>query len=82
MSDFNGKMYNVHSGNLAQVGWEYDETNKCGVMRAMFKTGRVYDYYPVTKEKFGEIFKQDSKGSWFNREIVNDKSISYEEVTD
>lgn len=78
--EFKGKMYNIFSGNLAKVGWEWDSVNKCGVFRAEFVKGSVYDYWPVTKELFSEIFKVESKGSWFQTNIVKNQSLSYEKV--
>lgn len=80
MANFKGTMYNIHSGNLKRVGWEYDEETKQGVLRAEFQRGDQYDYFPVEKKKFSEIFSQDSKGAWFNSEIKNSKSIGYEKV--
>lgn len=80
MENFKGKMYTLHSGNIAQVGWEFDAENKFGVLRAIFNNGRTYDYWPVTKEKFGEIFKAESKGKWFVQNISGNKSLNYEEV--
>lgn len=78
--EFNGKMYTVHSGNISQVGWEFDTVNQCGVMRVHFIKGTVYDYWPVEKSLFSEIFKAESKGSWFQQNIVKNKSLSYEKV--
>ena len=81
MENFKGKMYTVHSGNIAKIGWEYDETNKNGVLRIVFlKTGRTYDYWPVKKEIFSQIFKEESKGKYIQQNIINNKEISYEEV--
>lgn len=78
--EFKGKMYSVFSGNLAKVGWEWDEVNKCGVFRAEFVKGNVYDYWPVTKETFGEIFKAESKGTWFQQNIAKNQSLNFEKV--
>lgn len=78
--EFKGKMYTVHSGNLEQIGWEFDEVNRCGVLRAKFKKGNTYDYWPVSRETFSDIFKQESKGSWFQSNIVKNKSLNYEKV--
>lgn len=78
--NFKGKMYFVNSGNLNRIGWEYDEETKQGVLRAEFRNGTQYDYFPVDKKKFSEIFSAESKGSWFDLEIKKNKSISYEKV--
>ena len=63
------------------IGWEYDDENKTGVMRVQFKSGRTYDYFPVSKEKYDEFWKENSKGSWIQRELVKAPSVNYEEVT-
>ena len=82
MAKFSGKLYNIHSGSVQQVGWEHDKERNLDVMRIVFKNQRVYDYWPVSKVKFGEVFASDSKGKWVQSEIVNNPSISYEEVDD
>jgi hypothetical protein len=79
MSEFKGKMYNVHSSNVNKVGWEYDEENKTGVMRIEFAK-KTYDYFPVSKTKFGEIFKSKSKGGWISENLVKNSTVNYEEV--
>ena len=79
---FTGKMYSIFSGNINRIGWEYDQETKQGVLRAEFKNGIQYDYFPVTKEKFSEIFQEESKGTWFDLEIKKNPSIDYEKVDD
>jgi hypothetical protein len=81
MGKFKGKMYNIHSSNVDKIGWEYDEENKTGVMRVQFKNGKTYDYFPVSKQKYDECWKEKSKGSWIQTELVKAPSVSYEEVT-
>lgn len=78
------KMYSILSGNLNKVGWylKKDKSQSIGVLRVEFRNGAQYDYYPVSKEKFEEIFIQESKGSWFDREIKKNEKIKYSKVED
>lgn len=78
--NFKGKMYTVYSGNLQSIGWGYDFDNKVGVLRAEFNKGTTYDYWPVSKELFSDIFKVESKGSWFQTNIVKNKTLNYKKV--
>lgn len=77
------KMYSVYSGNLNKIGWYSRENEKGqteGVLRAEFRNETQYDYWPVSNDKFREIFSEDSKGSWFDREIKKNSKIKYEKV--
>lgn len=80
MSEFKGKMYSISSSNIQQIGWEYCEETKQGVLRVVFKNQRTYDYFPVEKKKYDEFWKADKKGSWFHTEIKSSPLISFEEV--
>lgn len=66
---FNGTMYAVHSGSLKRVGWEYNQEESRGVLRAEFVKGAQYDYFPVSKELFTSMFSSESKGTWFAEKI-------------
>lgn len=77
---FKGKMYLVNSGNMKKVGWEFDKTDGKGVLRVEFNGGRTYDYWPVKKALYNELWKAESKGKWFSENIKNNLEISYEEV--
>lgn len=77
---FNGVMYQVHSGNVARIGWEFDNETKQGVLRVEFNKGDQYDYFPVPKEVFQACFKAPSKGKWFHSEIKSNKLYDYEKV--
>lgn len=78
--EFKAKMYVIHSSNIARVGFQYDYQKKYGVMRVEFHRGNIYQYWPVEKEKFSEIFKAESPGSWFQNEIVKNKELQFEKI--
>lgn len=73
------KMYIVLSGNLNRIGWY--ENKKKPTLRVEFNNGLQYDYTPVPREKFLEIFNEtESKGRWFAVNIKGDPKIKYKKV--
>jgi hypothetical protein len=85
--DFTQKMYNVHSGNIAKIGWQEFENEhnptgpKIGVLQVEFNRGDTYQYHPVPKKLFGEFWTAESRGSWFDTNIKKNTLISYEKIT-
>lgn len=77
---FTGTMYNIHSSNATKVGFCFSKKTNCGVMRVVFKGNKTYDYYPIIKNKFSEIFSEESKGSWIQKNLVKNKDMKYVEV--
>lgn len=78
--EFRGKMYNVHSSNLAKIGFFYDRTLMAGVVRVEFKKGNVYEYWPVEKKLYSEAFGNPSIGSWFQTNFTKNKELNYEKM--
>lgn len=79
--DFSATMYNVHSGNIAKIGWQWFPEESQGVMQVEFHGGRTYQYFPVHNYQNQAMWKSDSKGKWFSENIKNNILISYEEIT-
>lgn len=69
------KMYDVHSSNVAKVGWYKDETTQKGVCVIEFVKGARYMYYPVSQEKFGEVFESKAKGKWVQDNLIRNKNV-------
>ena len=51
-----------------------------GVLKVKFKNGILYQYAPVSKTVFGEVFQVQSKGQWFTDKIQKNKELSYVKV--
>ena len=77
---FTGTMYNVHAGNIAKIGWMFDNKTKQGILRVEFDRGGLYEYFPVSKTLYDEFWTSDKKGSWFHHNIKTAESIGYEKI--
>ena len=73
---FTGTLYSIHSSNAEKIGFCYSKKTKSGVVRVIFKGGKTYDYYPFEKNKYSEIFSEESKGSWIQNNLVKNKSLN------
>lgn len=73
---FTGILYNIHSSNATKIGYCYSNKVKAGVVRVVFKGNKIYDYYPVDKNVFSEIFSSESKGSWIQNNLVKKENIN------
>ena len=54
---------------------EYDQVNLN--LTVYFKSGAIYDYYPFYENQYADFLKADSKGSWFTKNVKNNKSIRF-----
>lgn len=57
-----------------------NEETKEGTLRAEFQNQQQYDYWPVSQEKFKQIFSAESRGKWFDSEIKKNLAIQYKKV--
>lgn len=80
--DFKGKVYEIHSGNLQKIGWEYDNVTKQGVLFVAFNRGAEYEYFPVEKDLWTKFWASDSRGSWFHKHIKSNTNINFEKIKD
>ncbi|WP_298727301.1 KTSC domain-containing protein [uncultured Ferrovibrio sp.] len=44
---------------------------KAGILRLVFRTGKIYDYFQVPLQVFAELMDAASKGRYFNFHIRN-----------
>ena len=58
-------MYHPETGNILQVE---------------FSNGALYQYSPVTREKYSEIFSEKEKGKWLSKNFTNNSEVSYVKV--
>lgn len=77
------KLAKVDSSNIEAIGLIESQqisltTGPVSVLRILFKNGRLYDYYGVTKELYNDFLESESKGSFFHKNI--NKKFKYELV--
>lgn len=65
------------SSQISEVGYDV-EGSRLFVVFA--RGGSVYEYSPVGGELYEGLVSAESVGSYFNKRIRSDKSISYKEV--
>ena len=70
-------LISVKSSNISQVG--YDENYKLtinsrplAILRVVFTSGFVYDYYNVPKDVYEALINAESIGKYFHANIKND----------
>ncbi len=66
----------VQSSNIAQIGFEEGVIISMGakpknVLRIVFTSGTVYDYYNVQSDVFEQFVAAKSVGSYFHKHIKN-----------
>ena len=66
----------IVSSNLSSVG--YDPNNM--TLEVEFYDGKVYSYKPVTMEAYILMMNSTSVGSYFSKNIRNNKNIVVEKV--
>lgn len=64
------------SSNIAEIGYN-EEKQKLYIQ---FKEGGLYSYHPVTPKQWKEMQKAESKGSYFWKNIRNNKSITTKQL--
>ena len=74
----------VQSSNIAQIGFESGQTNSLNakptnILRIVFTSGAIFDYYNVEKEDYKRFLDAKSKGQFFHKFIKN--VYSYEKVS-
>lgn len=77
------EMKKVESSNIDMIGWDQGVAPSFGmrpksVLRIIFKNGRKYDYYNVSKETFDKMLEAKSVGKFFHEHI--NKKYNYELV--
>lgn len=70
------KLVTVESSNISQIGFEEGKSislnqNPVNILRIVFTTGMIYDYYNVEKETFESLLDAKSVGSYFHKFIKN-----------
>jgi len=77
------ELVSVNSSNIKQIGYEEDFyislNRKTSVLRVVFTSGMVYDYYQVPKYLHVGLMKAESKGKFFHENIKN--QFHYERVS-
>lgn len=66
----------VESSNLKSVG--YDPKKR--ILEIEFKSGKVYQYSPVTQTAYQEFEASPSKGQWFIQNIRNNSTLTVEQT--
>jgi hypothetical protein len=57
----------------------YDENDKKLFLH--FKSKRIYSYWPVTKEMYGEFLAAESQGKYFHKNLKANKELVILDVT-
>ena len=70
------KLVSVTSSNIKQVGFEENQIISFGqesmnVLRVVFSSEEVYDYYRVPKEVYEGLLEAESAGRYFYKNIKN-----------
>ena len=71
------KATKVDSSNISKVG--YDKESQ--TLEIHFKAGTIYQYHPVPESIHLALISADSIGGYFYKNIRNDKSIEYIQVS-
>ena len=79
---FTATMYQVSSGNLSKIGYQYNPVEKCGVVQVEFHNGGVYQYWPISKIVYQEIFTAESKGKYFTAKIKQAPGVRYKNMAE
>lgn len=66
----------VVSSNIAEIGYD----KKKMTLEVQFYNLKVYQYQPVTEEAYVALMGAESIGSFFAKNIKNNKSIDSKEV--
>jgi hypothetical protein len=61
------QMIDVESSMLSAVG--YDPATQ--TLRALFNSGKTYDYFEVPQEVYDQLIESDSKGHYMNDAIID-----------
>lgn len=77
--EFTGTMYPVYSSKFKAIGFMYSNEYG-GVLQVEFNKGIKYQYAPVPKALFSEVFASASKGTWFTEKIQKNEALSYVKV--
>ncbi len=80
-------LYTIHSTKASKIGWYFDGATNQGICVVEFpnkkspkQAGPRYMYWPVTQEKFGEVFEAKSKGEWITKNLINNKEVSCQKI--
>ncbi len=69
-------IYKVESSNISYV--DYDPDNL--TLTVYFKSGDVYNYYPIYESQILDFDQAESKGKWFNQNIRKNKSLGFKKI--
>jgi len=61
------QMIDVESSMLSAVG--YDPATQ--TLRALFNSGKTYDYFEVPQEVYDQLIESDSKGHYMSDAIID-----------
>lgn len=78
------QLISVKSKTVTQIGFEENTTMSLGskpinIMRIIFTSGNIFDYYGVDQKVFEEFVKAESVGKFFHANIKN--KYQYEKVS-
>lgn len=66
----------IESSNINSIGYD----PKKMLLEVEFHNGTIYQYHPVTEEAYKELQNAESPGSWFWKNIRDNKSIKFKEM--
>jgi len=67
----------VESSRMVSIG--YDEASKTLVIE--FKANKIYSYKPITPEGFNKLLHSESKGQFFQQNILNNERIKCTKIS-
>ena len=78
------QLISVRSSTITQIGFEENTTMSLGskpinIMRIVFTSGNIFDYYGVDQKVFEEFVKAESVGEFFHANIKD--KYQYEKVS-
>ena len=66
----------VKSSNIKAIGFNHEKL----ILEVEFHNNNIYQYHPVTIAGYVELMKADSVGSFFNKNIKGNDTISVEKI--
>ncbi len=77
------QLISVKSSTIGQIGFEENTTMSLGskpinIMRIVFISGNIFDYYGIDQKVFQEFVKAESIGKFFHANIKD--KYQYEKV--
>ena len=71
------KLIKVTSSNISQIGFEINRINSMNarpinVLRVIFNSGYIYEYYDVEKTVYEDLLNAKSLGAFFHQNIKDE----------